>query len=131
MCRKVRIRNHLATWTISCSWLLRLLKLVEMFLPVRRHALVRPRTALTGVNIKNALKTHLVPTILKECQTVSVRCIFDFNNEEVVKQLAARRRQLEMKLLEREEVILFEFNMINLDIEKIRIREGFLYSCSA
>ena len=76
-----------------------------MYLPLKRHSLPRVRTDMTSVKLKNALKIHLVPKILKECQTVSVRCVFEYvTNAEVVQQIAARRRQLEMKLLELDEV---------------------------
>ena len=68
---------------------------------VKKTRLQRPRSALSSANIKNALRSYLVPPILKYCQCVALRCMFDFSRrEEIVQQIAARRRQLEVHLME-------------------------------
>ena len=68
---------------------------------VKKTRLQRPRSALSSANIKNALRSHLVPPIIKHCQCVALRCMFDFSRrEEIVQQIAARRRQLEVHLME-------------------------------
>ena len=65
----------------------------------------RPRSSIQSKGLMNSLRTRLVPAVLQECQVVSVRCVWDFvSRDRAVEQLAARRRQLEMKLLELDEV---------------------------
>ena len=77
------------------------------FLPLKRVHYGTPRSACSNMNICNALKAHIVPLVTKEYQVVSIRCCFDFvDHQEAVKQLAARRRLMEMKLTELEEVII-------------------------
>ena len=75
-------------------------------LPVRKVELTRPRSKLSATNLKNAFKVRFLPQVTKELHIVAVRCVFDFCSQaEVVRQLAARRRALEIKLLECKEVI--------------------------
>ena len=77
-------------------------------LPVSGVSYGRPRSQLNNRNLMNALKAHLIPAVVNDLHIVAVRCVFDFvDYAEAVKQLAGRRRLLEKKLLESEEVSLF------------------------
>ena len=74
-------------------------------MPVRNVKFGPPKTALSNSSIKNALSTTLVPAILESCGIVAVRCAFEFcSQSEAIKQLAARRKQIELKLVEVEDV---------------------------
>ena len=74
-------------------------------LPIKRVRYGTPRSTLSNANICNALKAHVVPLVTKEYQVVAIRCCLDFTDHDIaVKQLAARRRLLEMKLFELDEV---------------------------
>ena len=67
-----------------------------------------PRGSLTNQSIVKALQSNIVPAVIADCQVVSLRCVFEFTSfDEARKQLAARRRQLEMKVKENSEVSLY------------------------
>lgn len=75
-------------------------------LPVSAVSYGRPRNQLNNRNLTNALKANLIPAMVTDVHIVAVRCVFDFlTYGETVKQIAGRRRLLEKKLLECEEVI--------------------------
>ena len=76
-------------------------------LPVSTVSYGRPTNhRLSNMSLKNGLEGNLIPAIVNDLQIVAVRCIFNFlDYGEAVKQIAARRRLLEKKLLECEEVI--------------------------
>ena len=79
---------------------------------VKDVRLKRPRTKLSSAIIYRALETHIVPPVLNICHVVACRGIFTASNEDVVLQIAARRRQIEQKLQECSEVSIFHiFNM--------------------
>ena len=85
-------------------------------LSLKTVILGRPRSQCSSRNIQNALRASLVPIVVEECEVVAVRCVFDFmDKSEAVKQLAARRKQLEDKLRELPEVI-FSFKCILSEI---------------
>ena len=69
--------------------------------------LKRPRSKLSSPVIYRALETHLVPPVLNLCHVVAVRGIFSASNEDIVLQIAARRRQIEQKLQDCSEVSIF------------------------
>ena len=74
-----------------------------------------PKGQCSNRNLVTALRTRFVPAILSECQAVSVRCVFDLANRTVaIEQLAARRRQLEVKLFEQNEVHCVYFIILSL-----------------
>ena len=76
-----------------------------MSLPLRSVQYSLPRTQFSSKKLKELLESNLVPPVINDCHVFGVRCVFDFcNNAEAVKQLAARRRILELKLRESEEV---------------------------
>ena len=67
-----------------------------------------PARQLNSKVIRQAPETFVVPDVLKHCHVAAIRCIFNVaDKEDIVKQLAARRRKLEMSLLENREVRLF------------------------
>ena len=66
--------------------------------------LKRPRSKLSSPAIYSALETHLVPPILNDCHVVAFRGIFSGTPQDVTLQIAARRRQIELKLQESSEV---------------------------
>ena len=77
-------------------------------LPVSAVSYGRPRNMLNNRNLTNAFKANLIPAVVKDVHIVAVRCVFDFlSYGETVKEIAGRRRQLEKKLLECEEVIVY------------------------
>ena len=75
---------------------------------VSRINLKRPRTKLTNTGIFNALETDLVLHVLDECNAIAIRATFSTESpDDIVLQIAARRRAIEMKLLELPEVRYF------------------------
>ena len=77
----------------------------EDIVPVRRVKYSAPKTALSSSTIRAALSAALVPAVVERCGVVAIRCIFEFSTRaEAVKQLAARRRQLELKMEEIDDV---------------------------
>ena len=74
-------------------------------LPVRNIRYGPPKASLKNANIESGLRNTLVPAILQCCTVVAVRSIFDFSTyPEAVKQLAARRKQIEDQLLKMDAV---------------------------
>ena len=81
---------------------------MEDIIPVRSVSYGPPRSSLGSKSIIQGLKANLIPVVTRSCQVVAVRCIFDVSDEaEAKKQIAARRRQLEMKALNHPEVCTF------------------------
>lgn len=77
-------------------------------LPVKSVLYNRPRSQLNNRNLKNALTAHLIPIVVDNVHVIGIRCVFDFTSTaEAVKQLAARRRLLETRLREFEEVSIY------------------------
>ena len=77
----------------------------DELLPLRSVRYGPPKVSLKNANIESGLRNTLVPAILKCCSVVAVRSIFDFSTHaEAVKQLAARRKQIEDALLKLESV---------------------------
>ena len=73
--------------------------------PRRKHTVGKPRRTSANAMTIRSLDTHVVPCIIELCQVVGIRAIFGHEpHNETVKQVAARRRQIEMALLEEEEV---------------------------
>ena len=68
-----------------------------------------PARSLKSKVIRQALEMFVAPDVLKHCHVAAIRCIFNVaDKEDIVKQqLAARKRKLEMTLLENREVRLF------------------------
>ena len=78
---------------------------MDDIVPVRNVSYGPPRNSLSSKSIMQGLRANLVPAITRTCQAVAIRCVFDANDErEAKKQLAARRRQLELKALSHPEV---------------------------
>ena len=72
--------------------------------------LKRPRTRLTNSAIFNALESDLIPALLGQCNVIAARAIFSAESQEdVVLQIAARRRAIEKKLMESQEVRVIHF----------------------
>lgn len=72
---------------------------------VKNVQLKRPKSKKTSQTIVNALDSDLVPAILESCNAVGGRATFSSEApEEVVLQIAARRREVERLLLEIPEV---------------------------
>ena len=71
---------------------------------VKDVSLKRPRSKLSSPAIYSALEAHLVPPILNDCHVVAFRGIFSASQEDIILQIAARRRQIELKLQENSEV---------------------------
>ena len=70
--------------------------------------LKRPRSKKTSQTIVNALDSELVPAILESCNAVGGRATFSTESpDDVVLQIAARRREIERQLVEIPEVSLF------------------------
>ena len=83
-----------------------LIKLKMSQLPVKDVSISRPRNQFNDRNLANALDCHFTPCVINDVHVISVRCVFDFiSSAEAVKHLAARRRLMEKRLLESEEVI--------------------------
>ena len=81
---------------------------LDDIVPVRNISYGPPRRSLTSKSIIQGLRANLVPVVTRTCQAVAIRCVFDATDErEARKQLAARRRQLEMKALSHSEVLIF------------------------
>ena len=69
--------------------------------------LKRPRSKKTSQTIVNALDSELVPAILESCNAVGGRATFSTeSSDQVVLQIAARRREVERQLAELPEVSL-------------------------
>ena len=67
--------------------------------------LKRPRSKKTSQTIINALDSELVPAILETCNVVGGRATFSSeSSEDVVLQIAARRKEVERLLMEIPEV---------------------------
>lgn len=74
-------------------------------LPLKEIRYTRPRSSCSSQNLMNALEANFIPAVIKDVHVFCVRCVFDFiDSNEAVKQLAARRRVIEVKLRESEEV---------------------------
>ena len=70
-------------------------------LAVKKYVVPKPRYSLLSKVRQRALGTHLVPAVMKRCQVVTLRLIFPYGTrEETVIQIAPRRRQIELALLE-------------------------------
>lgn len=73
-----------------------------------------PKPALRNSNIESALRHTLVPCVMEYCSVVAVRAIFEFSTHpEAVKQLAARRKQIEDEFLKAESVSHFEVSYLD------------------
>ena len=74
-------------------------------MPIKSVAYGVPRSQLTSNSLKLCLKSNLVPAVTTHCQVVAIRSAFCLaSHQEATQQLAARRRQLELKALEHSEV---------------------------
>ena len=74
-------------------------------LPLKSVSYGPPRGSLTNRNIMNGLRANLVPAVAGTCQIVAIRCVFGLSDlPTATKQLAARRRQLEIGVLQNPEV---------------------------
>lgn len=79
-------------------------------LAVKKYVVPKPRCSLLSKVTQRALGTHLVPAVMKRCQVVALRLIFPYGTrEETVIQIAPRRRQIELALLEQNEVSILLF----------------------
>ena len=75
------------------------------FIPVRAVSYGPSRTKLRARGIMTALKANLVRAVTQVCQVVAVHRISNTRtDQEATQQIAARRRQLEMKTLQHPEV---------------------------
>ena len=84
-----------------------------MPLPVNQVALGKPNNQLYNKQLLDALKAHLIPPVVRDVHVFGIRCVFDFiSYGDAVRQLAARRRAIEKKFLESEEVIYFLLRFI-------------------
>ena len=84
--------------------------MAEDSVPVRNITYSAPKSVLSSTRIKTALATCLVPAVTEKCGVVAIRCCFEScSRADAVKQLAARRRQIELKLIEIDDVSVLNF----------------------
>ena len=97
-------------------------------LPLRNVLYGRPRSQISSRNLMNALKANLLPSVIKNVHVIGIRCVFDFiDRREAVQQLAARRRLLEKKLRESNEVCTFIFLIFFCFLELMFTVAGFFH----
>ena len=86
-------------------------------LPIHNVSYGRPRSQFGTGNLKKGLEGHIIPVVIEHTHVIAVRCVFEFTSTaEAIKQLAVRRRKLEMILRDMEQVKVFFLLILSFSI---------------